>query len=162
VQIRVTSSLINIFCEGQSIASHPKNNLPYKHTTLVEHMPKNHVAYLEWTPERIIKWAQKTGPHTAELIQHLMDSKEHPQQGFRASLGILRLGKRYGDTRLEKACQRALALGVYRYKNIESILRSGLDQVAIPQPTPHETRALLPDHNNIRGAHYYYSSGEIL
>ncbi|EPN64843.1 ISPsy14, transposition helper protein, partial [Pseudomonas syringae pv. actinidiae ICMP 19101] len=57
----------------------------------------------------------------------------HPQHGFRACLGILRLSKQHGEARLEAACQRALALGACSYKSLESILRQGLEKLPLSQ-----------------------------
>ena len=41
---------------------------------------------------------------------------------------IMRLGKRYGEGRLEAACRRAIRIGACSYKSIESILKHDLDQ----------------------------------
>ena len=80
-----------------------------------------------------------------------MASREHPEQGYRSCLGILRLGKLYGKDRLESACRRALAIGAFRYKSIRSILENGLDREALPD------RRTAPAivHTNIRGAGYF-------
>ncbi|MFW2134658.1 IS21 family transposase, partial [Ectothiorhodospira haloalkaliphila] len=79
-------------------------------------------------------------------------ARKHPQQAYRSCLGILRLGKTFGDVRLEAACQRALTLGTCRYKNIESILKHRLDE----QPLEEQQELALPDgHDNIRGPAYY-------
>jgi transposase len=116
-------------------------------------MPESHRQYLEWTPQRLIRWAEKTGPATAGVIQTILQSRAHPQQGFRACLGILRMGKGYGDERLEAACRRALRIGSCSYKSIDSILRQGLDRKALPEQ---QEMDLAIEHDNIRGADYYH------
>jgi len=88
---------------------------------------------LKWTPQRLIRWAEKTGPATASMVQSILACRVHPQQGFRSCLGIIRLGKSFGEQRLEAACRRALTLGAYSYKSIESILRKGLDRKTVPE-----------------------------
>jgi hypothetical protein len=65
----------------------------------------------------------------------------------------MRLGKRFGEQRLEAACRRALTLGAYSYKSIESILRQGLDRKAFPEQQDLE---LGIAHENIRGSDYYH------
>ncbi len=119
-------------------------------------MPKRHQAYLEWTPERLVQWAQKIGHQTAHLIDVMMQSRAHPQQAFRACLGVLRLGKHYGEARLEKAADRALAIGALSYQSIASILKRGLDQ----QPLPTQMHPIkIPEkkfHENVRGANYFH------
>jgi len=78
--------------------------------------------------------------------------RAHPQQAYRTLLGILRLGKSYGNSRLEAACSRALYINTLSYKSIESILKNGLDQ----KPLPEKERGKDPvKHKNIRGAGYF-------
>ncbi|WP_456379392.1 hypothetical protein [Thiolapillus sp.] len=115
-------------------------------------MPKSHQQYADWSPERIIRCAESIGASTAHVITAVLSSRCHPQQGFRPCLGILRLGKSYGNDRLEAACGRALLFGTSRYKSIESILKHGLDN----KPLPEQQELNLPeDHDNIRGPSYY-------
>ena len=92
---KFTATTGHVFHKGQRIASHVRSYQKGRHTTVTEHMPPAHQAYAEWTPQRLIDWAAKTGPATAEVIARILRSRSHPQQGFRASLGILRLGKGY-------------------------------------------------------------------
>jgi transposase len=102
----------------------------------------------------MIRWAGKNGPNTQSLISHVLESRPHPEQGFRSALGIMRLAKRYGPERLEAACGRALVIRGYSYKNVESILKHGLDQQALPaDESGNKTRPVV--HPNIRGKQYY-------
>ena len=81
------------------------------------------------------------------------------EQGYRASLGIIRLEKRYGKERLEAAARRALAIKAYSYKSVKSILKTGLDQLPLPLPDIPEERkevTLPKDHHNVRGSRYYH------
>lgn len=152
VEVRVTQSTVELYFMGKRIAAHKRSPHPGRFTTVREHMPKGHREYAEWTPERLVRWARKSGGHTEELVEKILASRPHPQQGFRACLGILRLGKQYGEARLEAACGRALALNALGYKSVESILKNGLDRKPLPeQPSP------LPvtEHSNVRGADYY-------
>jgi transposase len=116
-------------------------------------MPKSHQKYGDWSPDRFIQWAEKMGPATVQTITAVLSSRRHPQQGYRTCLGILRLGKSYGEGRLEAACGRALLLGTSRYKSIESILKHGLDSKSIPEQ---QDLSLPEDHDNIRGPSYYH------
>ena len=150
---RCTQHTIEVFYKSKRIASHIRNAKKHHHSTLKEHMPKRHQAYAEWTPERLIHWAEKTGIATAKLIEHIMASRAHPQQGFRSCLGILRFAKSYGEARLESACQRALAIGAHSYKSVESILKNGLDQK--PLATPPAAPPLPTHHEYVRGQDYF-------
>ena len=153
LEARYSERTVECFHKGQRVASHPRSHLKGRHTTLPEHMPAAHRSYAEWTPRRLIRWAEKTGPATAAMVQTLLERRAHPQQGFRSCLGIMRLGKRFGEERLEAACRRALTLGAYSYKSIESILRQGLDRKAVPEQQDLE---LSLEHENIRGSDYYH------
>jgi len=135
VDVRSTQNTIEIFFQGKRVASHRRSPHTGRFTTQKEHMPKSHRQYAEWTPERLIRWASKSGEHTATLIERILASRPHPQQGFRSCLGIMRLGKRYGQDRLEAACKRALAINALSYKSIESILNKGLDNQEIHSTT---------------------------
>jgi transposase len=115
-------------------------------------MPPSHRQHLEWTPERILNWAQATGPKTAELVDSIIQTRAHPQQGFRSCLGILRLAKRYPQERVEAASSRALAIGALGYRSFESILRSGLDRLPLAEPP---ASSIPRQHENLRGPAYY-------
>jgi transposase len=134
-------------------------SVPYRsmrsaaHTTVTGHMPRAHRDYAEWTPQRLVRWAAETGPATAKLVETLLTSRPHPQHGFRACLGLMRLGKRYGAQRLEAASRRALAIGACSYKSVESILKNGLDRKPLPSIKV-ETAEI--EHDNLRGADYYH------
>lgn len=156
IELRVTHSTIECFYEGLRIALHHRAYKP-GHTTILEHMPTAHKAYAQWTPERLKKWALNTGPYTQALIEELISIHKIPEQSFRSCLGILRLGERYGAQRLENAARRGLTLGAIRYKNIESILRSGLDNQPLPS-SDFEAKAATsrPHHDNVRGPAYYH------
>ena len=153
LDVRITVSTIECFYKGKRIASHRRSSHKGGYTTLSEHMPKAHQRYAKWTPQRLIRWAEKSGDNTAMLVEKILTSRPHPQQGFRTVLGIMRLGKSYGDNRLNAACQRALSIGTTTYKSIESILKNGLDQ----RPLPETSVSAEPiEHSNIRGSDYYY------
>ena len=152
LDVRVTANTVEAFHRGKRIASHVRSSAQGRHTTVPEHMPTAHREYAAWTPARLIEWAAKTGPATSRLIERIMAERTHPQQGFRACLGILRLGKRYGGSRLEAACMRSLMLGATSYRSLESILRRGLDSAPHPgRPDP----APVIAHENVRGPKYY-------
>jgi transposase len=153
VDVRLTTNCVECFHKGQRVSSHRRSSLPGQHTTVTAHMPQAHQAYVDWTPERLVRWAQQSGPATAQLVATILASRAHPLQGFRSCLGIMRLGKSYGDDRLEAACARALVLQAHSYKSVASILRHGLDQQPL---TPDRVSPPAILHPNIRGPHYYH------
>lgn len=152
LEVRVTAHTVEVLHGGNRIASHVRSPVKGRHTTVTSHMPKAHREYAEWTPQRLIAWATHTGPATAQMITHVMESRAHPQQGFRSCLGIMRLGKIYGTERLEAACTRATALGISSYRSLESMLRQRLER----EPLPARSEQSDPiTHTNVRGPGYY-------
>jgi transposase len=152
LDVRLTENTVECFYKGKSVACHVHSDRQGRHTSVKEHMPKSHQKFVEWTPERLLNWAGKIGPHTAELIENVMRSRMHPQQGFRSCLGILRLGKSYGEDRLEAAARRANQIRGRSYKSVESILKNGLDRKDLPDKNSSDTPI---EHANIRGRKYY-------
>jgi transposase len=115
---------------------------------------------LEWTPERLVRWASTVGPFTAALVDQILQSRPHPEQGFRSCLGILRLGKTCGLERLEAAARRACTMKACSYQSMKSILRSGLDrQLTLDDHSPERVPI---HHDNIRGTHYFNNEEEFL
>ena len=152
LDVRYTAMSVEIFHRGQRIASHARSSKIGGHTTIDAHRPKSHQRYLEWTPERLVRWASTVGPFTAALVDKILHSRPHPEQGFRSCLGILRLGRTYGSDRLEAASTRACNLNACSYQSVKSILRTGLDrqlQAELPLDRP------PIQHTNIRGTDYF-------
>jgi transposase len=152
VTIRGTAKTVECFHNNIRIAIHVRNFKRYGYTTSHEHMPEAHKTHAEWTPERLLRWAQKIGTNTAKYIQKMIKSRPFPEQAYRACLGVLRLGNKYTELKLEKACHKALVIGATRYKQIESILKNKLEEV--PIRLEHNS-SIISDHDNIRGPNYY-------
>jgi transposase len=154
VDVRLTAATVEVLFKNKRVASHPRDYRPGGFSTLHQHMPKSHQRYLQWTPSRILRWAEQHGPKTKQLITAILDSRTHPEQGFRSCLGIMRLGKRYSPDRLEAACARALLIKAYSFKSVESILKRSLDQQ--PLLFDQEESNPIPPHSNVRGKDYYH------
>jgi transposase len=153
LEARFTLTIVEVYFKSKRVASHRRLSGRGQASTLPEHMPSSHRAHAEWTPSRLVRWAETTGPATGRLVAEILSRHRHPEQGYRGCLGILRLGKRYGSERLEAASARAEGLRSYSYRTIKNILSSGADRLPLeedstaPDPTP--------QHANIRGAAYY-------
>jgi hypothetical protein len=102
----------------------------------------------------MVTWATSIGASTGQLVERLLEEKQHPEQGYRACLGLMRLARSVGHVRMEAACERALAIGSHRYKSVASILKKGLDRQPIIAPAQAELS--LPEHANVRGPTYYH------
>jgi transposase len=152
VWARITARTVEVFYGGKRIAAHVRSSSNRKHTTVREHMPSSHRRYADWTPERIRRQAGAIGRHTSALVEIILRERTHPEQGFRACVGILRLAKTYGRERLEDACNRALEIGARSYSSVNSILKNNLDRRRPAMPA--EGPAIA--HDNIRGPTYFH------
>lgn len=152
MEVRATSSTVEVFYGGRRVASHVRSYKKFDHTTKPEHMPDSHRRNLEWPPSRIIAWAKTVGPCTAQVIEEIMKRRQHPEQGYRSSLGILRLRDRYPDERIERACERAVRFRSFSRRSIEATLKNNRDRIN-DEPTPQQS---LPLHENVRGGGYYH------
>lgn len=153
VEIRVTKDVVEIYHSDKKVIIHKRSSLLGKHTTIPEHMPSQHKKHAEWTPERMISWAESIGPCVKECFDIIINKCDHPEQGFRSCLGILRLGKSYSNKRLEDACLRAITYGHVSYKTVKNILANNLDKISLPKK---EEESPNLHHENIRGADYYH------
>ncbi len=152
VEVRLSATTVEMFFKNKRVASHLRRYERGRHSTETAHMPDSHRRYLEWTPGRIVAWANKNGPSTGEFIDQLLLSRPHPEQGFRSALGVMGLVKKYGPARLEAACARALVLRSFSYSSVASMLQHGLDQ----RPLVTGSTRAHPVHANIRGPNYYH------
>jgi transposase len=153
VDARLTARGVELFHKGERIAVHLRTSGNRKHTTIPEHMPSSHRRYAGWTIERIREDARKVGPATAALCEQILAARPHPEQGFRACLGIVRLVGSYGAVRVEAAAERAIDVGARTYGSVKSILDNKLDRRPAPKRAA-ETAPIL--HPNIRGSRYYH------
>jgi len=157
VEVQATDSAVAIYHQGQRIASHPRSYRQGAHSTCQEHMPQAHQAMHDWSPERFLSWASDIGAETREVVSCILQERRHIEQSYRRILGLLSNAKKYGRDRLNKACGRALLIGSPTRSSVESILKQGLDQVALETPRNAVQEELsLDDHENVRGEDYYH------
>jgi transposase len=153
VEVRLTARTVEVFAKGERIAAHLRSSGNGKHTTVQDHMPSSHRRYADWTIERIRRDAALIGPSAAALCDLILEERSHPEQGFRACLGIVRLVKAFGAHRVEAAATRALDIGARTYGSVKSILDNNLDRHAAHHRGPDGVTIL---HRNIRGRNYYH------
>jgi transposase len=154
VELRITATTVEAMAGQQRVAVHPYSTRKGAHTTTAEHMPAAHRAHREWTPAKLLAWGERIGPSCGALVRWQMEHRPHPEQGYRACLGLRRLARQFGEPRLEAACARALAIRSPTYRSVASILAAGLDRHSPTADAPVQTS--LPLHENVRGSKYYH------
>lgn len=152
LEARVTRRAVEMLLRGNRVASHARSTRRGHYTTLDEHMPAAHRAHRDWTPQRLIAWAQQIGVATGEVVTRLLSEYKHPEHGYRGALGLIGLAKRYGNGRLEAACQRSLALGAHRYRHVRDVLRNNRDRI---DEANSAEGWVSPPHGNLRGPGHY-------
>jgi len=155
VWVRVSAATVEVYFRDKRVAAHRRSHEVGKATTCKEHMPAAHRAHADVSPARLIERAGRVGPQTEQLITDILQTRPHPEQGFRASLGILRLEKHYGAERLEAAATRAMLTGLRRCREMETLLKGGLDRLGTLDLVPEPDRPAI-EHGNVRGAGYYH------
>jgi transposase len=160
ILIRATGATIEILHRGARVASHTRSFVRGKYTTDPAHRPPGHRAHAEWSPERLIAWGASLAPSVGSLVEAILRDKSHPEQGYRACLGVIRLEKKYGKERLSQACAKALELRSPAYATLKSMLERGQESVPLPNrpkprdPLPEQLSWLASQH--VRGKDYYH------
>lgn len=151
VEVQACDNTVAIYSHDQRVATHPRSYRQGGHSTCSEHMPRSHRAMQEWPPERFLSWANEIGTETREIVRLMLQKKRHYEQNYRSILALLSNAKKYGRERLNNACRRALLINSPTRSSIESILKRGLDQIAIEEPEQVVQEELnLDHHENVR------------
>lgn len=149
VELHASDQLIEVYFHNQRIATHVRKFYPGM-TTEPGHMPEKHAHHQQWTPGRLMNWAQSIGPEVLKWVKAQLQRKAHPEQAYRVCLGLLSLSRTYPAERLNQACAIANQESLFKLKNVKAILQSNLDKLPVSSPVQ---LSLLPqDHANIRGA----------
>ncbi len=153
VRVLYDNKTVEVYYEHARIALHIRKSSNKAYTTLLEHMPPNHVHMHEvkgWIREGLLEQAARVGEHTRMAIEHMLGNSIYMEQNYKACFGMLLLIKKYTGLRLEAACRRVFGAPRINYTMIKNILERGLDkQVPLFDNNP------LPDHDNIRGSGAY-------
>lgn len=151
--VRATENVIEIYVDNKLIARHARQTCPGMYSTVTEHMPPKHRLSVDWTPERFLSWSAKVGPNTHAAISRILSAKQHPEQGFRAALGIMRLSQKYTAEQMEAACGHATEVGHPSYRRINALLQAGAKNNTSNQRRQQD---LTLRHSNVRGGDYYH------
>ncbi len=150
LKMQYSRSEVQLYLQYELVATHKRIRSRGNYSTVPSHMPPQHRYVTEWSPSFFIEQGKAIDPVVEHYIRQVLAKKQHPEQAYKACMGILSFTKRVGSARLIKACKRADEIGYYSYKMIDDILKNNLDNYTDdPQPT------LMPSHDNIRGGEYY-------
>ena len=157
VQIMLTKDLIEVYFKGSRMTSHQRlEKYSVQPVVKPEHMPTNHREYLNYNADEFKEWASTVGKSVEEVVKHFLTSGSVPEQGYKACVSLIKLGKRYGKKKLEAACERMLAFSSSpSIRTITTLLKNSSE---------HNKSAVASDNSNkygiTRGAAYWKKGGE--
>lgn len=153
VKVLYTSSLVEVYYRYEKIAEHERSYARFKYTTEKDHLASHHKEYADWSVDKFVEEAHRIHSDVGIYIAKVINSKAHPEQGYKSARGILSFARRVGESRLINACRWADSYGLYSYPTIDSILTSRQDEV--PLENEADINTPMPEHENIRGKGYY-------
>ena len=162
VDIRLTSAIVEVFYHGGRVSSHVRRTTPQRDPICIrEHMPLNHQKYLSYNPDEFVHWAEGIGTHTLKTVNHFLYSEKEPEQGYKYCVGLMKAAEKYGDSRIEKACEKLLTVTVQpSLRSIITILKNGQDKLTSDSDS--SSQACRKRSNGItRGISAYRNGGEV-
>lgn len=153
VEVHADGTTVQVYLDGERVASHLHGAEDFRYSTLEVHMPQNHRFWKGLNPDKLIASAIPIGEAMTALIRKVLERKKHPELGYRAALGLLDLAKSFGNARLNAAAERALHYGADRRRDLLAILENGLDKKPITEMAAQASLFPAPplEHANIRG-----------
>ena len=152
VDVRLTSSTVEILHGGRRVATHPRISGIGK-TTDKAHMPPTHRYMEDWNEDKALEWALGIGINTHGFMKLVLSKLSRRELSMRAEGTLKSMGREYGEDRLESACARALVIGATEVSRVRNILQMNLDMQPISATPVLEANF---DHDNIRGSKYYH------
>lgn len=137
VDIRLTSKTVEVFFHGGRVASHVRLPKAQRDPVVVrEHMPMKHQKYLSYNSDAFLSWAEGIGASTKAVVKSFLSEGREPEQGYKYCVSLMSTVDRYGQTRVECACERVLAFStVPSLRNIVTVLRNGQDKLPLNKDT---------------------------
>lgn len=155
VKVLYDSRTVEVYYDHNRIALHVHKMHHQVYSTLTEHMPPHHQRMEQikgWNKEDLLEQADRLGKNVRQAAELILTSNSYIEQNYKSCFGMLMLGKKYGSTRLEAACSRALQGTRVTYTLIKNILEKGLDKQA---DLFSRQSGSIPQHDNIRGKDNY-------
>lgn len=156
VQVHISHKQVEVYFKYERIAMHQRSSKAGGFTTIDEHMPANIRFVKNWSMDHFTKQALEIGQNTYEYCCKIFEVKSHPEQAYKACLGILKLASKFSNQRMEQACKRAAFYEAYTYHSIKSILEQGIDQLELQGQAASDKADIINEaHPNIRGGQYF-------
>ena len=153
VDIRLTERMLEVLCDGQRIASHPRSGIQGGATISEAHMPENHKKIREWSVQKLVDVAGFVGDGASQFIEHLKPEELTEIGRYKTGTRLVSLSNEYPADRINAACLRAVEIKAHSIEQVENILKNNLDKLSGSSSRLDDG---LSDHENIRGGNYYH------
>jgi transposase len=142
VDVRITTRLVQCYLQYQLVKTHvrvprrcrgsSRPSAKGERSTDWDDYPPEKAAFFQHTPDWCRLQAEMLGPAIREAVGAVLEV--NALHHLRQAQGIIHLADKYGNARLNAACNRAIAYGDPGYRTIKNILVRGLDKQ--PDPVP--------------------------
>ena len=132
LDVRETTEMVRLYLNGELVKTHAFQARGRK--TDWADLPAERAAFYMRTPVWCRAQAVLVGPATDALVGELL--AVNALYRLRQAQGVLSLGEKYGDRRLEAACAKALSAGDPSYKTVKGILVAGTENEAVQAVLP--------------------------
>lgn len=151
-----SSDTIKLYYQHELVAVHAKSHSKDKTITNKEHMPENHRALKQFTPEYILHWAQQYGEHTVLYFQEYLNKYSNSTARYRFVNHFKKLIQKYHlvETEVEHICQIALNRKTFILAELTSLC-SGVQKVKIRKVSESHVNPVFNHHENLRGREHY-------
>ena len=162
MDIRCTGTTVEVFFHGSRVASHARRSAVQRDPICIrDHMPPEHQRYLTYNPEEFKNWAESIGDYTLRVIEHFLYSGKEPEQGYKYCVSLMKMTDRYGQERIEKACERLLSVTQQpSLRSITTILKNGQDKLPLEKPIAEHSSSEKRRTGITRGASAYREGGD--
>jgi hypothetical protein len=162
VDVRTTHDSVEVFFHGSRVAAHARRKQAERDPIrITEHMPPEHQKYLAYASDEFLLWANGIGSFTTKVIEYFLTSDKEPEQGYKYCVSLMKAADRYGNNRVEKACERLLSFTTQpSYRSILTILRNGQDRLPLDKPSEGRSAPVKRSQGITRGVASFGKDGD--
>ena len=150
VKVIYTRTLVKIYCNGETVATHSRDCKPGGYTVVEEHLAPHAKAFRDRSPEYYIKRGEKVMAELAEVITKMFETSKVPPETFYKSCdGLFHLAGSTDSDLFKQALETALQYGIYKYGFIRQLVKSKCEGL---KENNAENKPVMPStHKNVRG-----------
>lgn len=134
VEIRADRAHIRIYHRGELVKVHSRKPKGGRATDPADY-PETRTTYALRAPDHVVREAARRGAFIGLFAERLL-SGEFPWAKLRQGQKLLRLADRYTPSRLNAACERALAVDLIDVTRVERMLKEAIEQEPLPVDSP--------------------------